>query len=99
MRTAPQGCVSRILGQTPPGSLCGSWEVFERLAGDVAFQAAHDLACGEAFCSPPPDVVAGLGVAAHPGQHDLVERSVGVPVSAMIQPDTAAGLARSGRDW
>ncbi len=39
------GCVSRLLGQTPPaGSSCGSWQVFECLAGDVAFEAAHDLA-------------------------------------------------------
>ncbi len=68
-----------------PDRLCGSWEVFERLSGDVAFQAAHDLACGEAFGSAAPHVVAGLGVAGHAGQHDLVERRVGVSVSAMIQ--------------
>jgi hypothetical protein len=37
-------CVSRLLGQTPPtGSSCCAGQVFERLAGDVAFQAAHDL--------------------------------------------------------
>jgi hypothetical protein len=37
------GASAGLLGQTPPGSLCSSWEVFERLAGDVAFQTAHDL--------------------------------------------------------
>jgi hypothetical protein len=26
-----------------PDRLCGSWQVFERLAGDIAFETAHDL--------------------------------------------------------
>ena len=26
--------------------LCGPWQVFERLTGDVAFQTAHDLSGG-----------------------------------------------------
>jgi hypothetical protein len=44
MRTAPVGASAGQLGQAPPAGLsCGSWEVFERLAGDVAFQASHDL--------------------------------------------------------
>ena len=42
--------------------LCGPWQVFERLTGDVAFQTAHDLACGEALGPSPPHVVAGPGV-------------------------------------
>jgi len=68
------------------------------LAGDVAFQAAHDLACGQTLGSAAPDVVAGLVVAAHAGEDDLVERSVGLPVPATIEPDPSAGFARPGRD-
>jgi hypothetical protein len=64
----------------PPGLSCGAWQVFERLAGDVAFETAHDLASRESFGSAPPYVVAGLSVATHAGQDDLVERSVGLPV-------------------
>ena len=45
MRTAPPGVRQPGNWVRPhPGLLCGSWEVFEGLAGDVAFQAAHDLA-------------------------------------------------------
>ncbi len=37
-----RGRVSRILGQTPP-TISSRLQVFEDLAGNVAFQAAHDL--------------------------------------------------------
>jgi hypothetical protein len=45
MKTASGDASAGSLGQTPPGSSCSAWQVFERLAGDVAFQTAHDL-CG-----------------------------------------------------
>jgi hypothetical protein len=44
MRTAPRGVRQPVTGSDPTRNwLCGLWEVFERLSGDVAFQAAHDL--------------------------------------------------------
>ena len=45
MRTAPRGVRQPDTGSDPThGSSCDSGQVFEGLAGDVAFQAPHDLA-------------------------------------------------------
>ena len=71
--------------------------MFERLAGDVAFQTAHDLVGRQALGSTPPDVVAGLVVAAHAGQDDLVERRVGLPVPAMIGVGDSSNFAVAAR--
>ena len=60
LRTAPYGASAGLLGQTPPMFLRRLGEMLERLAGDVAFQAAHDLSGIQPLGSPPPDVAAGL---------------------------------------
>ena len=88
--------VSRILGQNSPGSPCGPWQVLERLTGDAAFETPHDLASQQAFGPSPPDVVAGLVVARHAGQDDPVERSVGLPVPAVLQANPAISLSPQG---
>ena len=79
LRTAPRGASAGLLGQTPPMSLRRLGEMLERLTGDVASRTAHDLSGVQALGSPPPDVVAGLIIGCHAGQHDAVERSVGLP--------------------
>jgi hypothetical protein len=62
MRTAPQGCVSRILGQAPTQISCDVLEMFERLSRDKTFQAAHDLSCVLPFFTSSGDIRFGLGV-------------------------------------
>ena len=89
LRTALLGASAGLLGQTPPMSLRRLGEVFERLAGDVAFQAAHDLCGAQPLGSPPSHVVAGLVVGCHAGEHDAVERSVCLPVAASVEPHPA----------
>ena len=63
------------------------------MAGDVAFQAAHDFTGVEALGAAASDITAGLVVGGHPGDHDLIQRRVGVAVAATVDamPD---GLAR-----
>src|SRR6266700_6855830 len=65
------------------------------LAGDVAFQAADDLAFALAFVGAPFDVVLGRLVVAHADEDDPVERRVGLPVAASVEP-VPAGLAGRG---
>lgn len=62
IRTASQDASAGLWGQTPPRFLDRCGEVFEDLAGDVAFQAAHDLSSVEAFGPSASDVLAGLVV-------------------------------------
>jgi hypothetical protein len=50
------------------------------LAGDVAFQHAHDLSFREALFGAPLDVGAGAGVVAHAGEHDPPQRMVRLTV-------------------
>ena len=76
-------CVSRLIGSD---STQGSGEVFEGLSGYVAFEAAHDLWCGEPFGSSPGHIGSGLGMAAHPGEDDPVEGGVGLTVTAPVEP-------------
>ncbi len=45
-----------------------------------------------------PDIVTGLFIAAHAGQHDAVERCVRLSVTATVETDSAAGLPRTRRD-
>jgi hypothetical protein len=62
MRTAPHGCVSRLLGQAPTQILCDVLEMFERLSRDKAFEAAHDLCCVLPFVTSSGDIRFGSGV-------------------------------------
>jgi len=87
--------VSRMLGQTPP-TISSRLQVFEDLAGNVAFQAAHDLWGVQSFGSAARHVAAGLGVVAHAGEHDAIQRGVGLAVAAAVEPIPAAGLAGAG---
>ncbi len=54
--------VSRLIGSDPTLISGRLWELFVDLTGDVAFQAAHDLGCGESLGSPAGDVLAGFVV-------------------------------------
>ncbi len=67
------------------------------LAGDVALEAAHDLALRFAFASPPLGVGAGAVAVAKPADGDQVQRAVGLTVAARVEAMTG-GLARGGRD-
>ena len=51
-----------LLGQTPPMFLRCSREMLERLAGDVAFQAAHDLSGVQPLGSAASHVATSLFV-------------------------------------
>jgi hypothetical protein len=51
-----------LLGQAPPMSLCRSRDVLERLAGDVAFHATHDLSGVHASGSTASHIVASCFV-------------------------------------
>ena len=64
--------------------------MFERLAGDVAFQAAHDLSGVQALGLASPDIVASFVIAAHAGQHDPIERRVRLTVTAPVETDPPA---------
>ena len=62
--------------------------VFEEskdVAGDVAFQAAHDLFLGHALGGSPFDVGAGDRVALHPVEHDGEQGVVGAAVAAPVE--------------
>src|SRR5580700_11185592 len=67
------------------------------LAGDVALQAADDLAAGLAFCPAAGDVVPGALVAGEPDHDDPPERVVGLAVAALVQP-VPGDLARGRLD-
>jgi hypothetical protein len=64
------------------------WRLEEEvdLAGDVALAAADDLELGVALGDAAGDVVLGALVDAHAGDHDQVQRRVGVAVAAPMQP-------------
>jgi len=66
----------------------GRWRVLEgaeEVVGDVALEAALDLAVGLAFGSSLLGVSASGGVVAKPGEHDDVEGSVELAVTAAGQ--------------
>ena len=65
------------------------------LSGDESFEAADDLAFGEAFGSSALHVGDGRRVPSHADDHDSVERRVRLAVAAVIESMTAVGLARS----
>ena len=72
-----------------PGPSLRIWsvgrEVGVELAGDVALQAAHDLAGGASFGEATRDVFAGAFVVAHAGEHDAPERMVGLAVATRVE--------------
>jgi hypothetical protein len=53
----------------------------EDLPGSVAFEAADDFAPGLALLDPALVVVLGARVDPQAGEHDAVERGVGLPVA------------------
>src|SRR5207302_982705 len=55
------------------------------LAGDVAFEAAHDLSFRECFGSAACDVGSGVGVPTHADHGDHVEGAVGRAVSSGVE--------------
>ena len=68
--------------------LLGVHEVRVDLAGDVAFQDAHDLAGGEPFVGATRDVFAGAFIAAHAREHDPPQRMVRLAVPAGVESVT-----------
>ena len=56
------------------------------LSGDVAFQAAHDLALGAPFVQPTLDIYFCSRVGTHTTQNNYVQCAVRLPVPATIQP-------------
>src|SRR5215204_552405 len=75
----------------------GGFEESVELAGEVADQAASDLAVGLALSPSPLGVAAGGRVVSQPGQDDEVQRLVELAVPEAIQPDWH-GLAAGGGD-
>src|SRR5438093_7458260 len=67
------------------------------LAGDVALEAADDLAAVEAFGFASLGVGAGAGVVAEAADGDHVECAVGLAVAAVVEA-VAAGAAAAGLD-
>jgi hypothetical protein len=63
---------------------CGG-EVFPNFSGDVAFDAADDLAFLESLFETSLHVVTCGLVVAEPNDDDPVERSVGLPVSSPVE--------------
>lgn len=63
------------------------------LAGDVAFEAADDLAFRHALLRPSLDVGAGACITADACHDDPVEGSVGLAVATAVQPP-APSLSR-----
>ena len=63
------------------------------LAGDVALEAAQDLAFAEAFGGAALDVASGWLVVPQSGYRDDVEGAVGGAVAASAEPVAAAGRA------
>src|SRR5512132_4394012 len=68
------------------------------LAGHIALEAADDLGLGVALGDAAGDVVLGALVDAHAGDHDQVQRRVGLAVAAPVEP-VALGLAGGGGQW
>ena len=70
--------------------------MFEDLAGGVAFQAAHDLGGVASLVSASRHVAAGLGVVGHAGEHDAIQRGVGLAASAAVEPVTGVFPVEAG---
>ena len=61
------------------------FELFEELAGDVALEAASDLAVGFSFSSSAVGVGAGCGVGAESGERDDVEGPIELAVAGSVE--------------
>ena len=87
------------MGRSALCGRCGSlgFEDAEEVAGDVALQAALDLAGCLAFGGAAGGVGAGGGVMLEAGEHDGVQRAVELSVAAAVEPE-ADGLPRAGGD-
>ena len=57
-------------------------------AGEESFEAADDLGFSLAFGGAAGDVGLGGGVVLHPHDDGAVERGVGLPVAAVVEPVT-----------
>jgi|SRR5450755_49567 hypothetical protein len=68
------------------------------LAGDVAFEAAHDLTLAFAFTHAALGVGVGALAVAQTADRDEVQRSVGLAVAAGVEA-VANGFARGRGDW
>src|SRR5450755_3813621 len=73
------------------GEVCAEGVV--DLAGDVAFEAAHDVALGLAFGRAALGVCTGALAVAQPAGSDQVKRPVGLAVAAVVEAVTGC-LAR-----
>src|SRR5829696_6095789 len=69
----------------------------EGLGGDVALEEADGFTSGLSVGQASSWIVLAAGVPAQPGQGDPVERGVGLPITATVEPP-AAGLAGGGLD-
>jgi hypothetical protein len=78
----------------------GGGEGAVEFAGDVALEAASDLAGGLALGGAASDVGAGPGTATHSDHGDGVDRAVECAIAAAVEPvaygSAAAGLQRAG---
>ena len=66
------------------------------LAGEEAFEAPDDLACGPAASSPSCDVVDGRLVESHADDDGSIEGGVGLSVATPIEADCAHCLGTRG---
>jgi hypothetical protein len=57
----------------------------EDLAGRIAFEATDDFATGLALLDPALVVVLGTRVDPQAGEHDAVERGIGLPVTTTVE--------------
>ena len=82
-----------------PDLLCVH-EVRVDLASDVAFQDAHDLACGTTFGDPARDIFAGAFIATHARERDPPQGMVRLAVPTGVQAMTVDFPRRrpQGRD-
>lgn len=71
----------------------GGWQESEEFAGEVALQAADDLALRHALGGAAGDVVDRRLMLLHPHGDDSVERCVGLAVPATVPAVSAVGLA------
>ena len=68
------------------------------LAGEEAFEAPDDIACGPAASSPSCDVVDGRLVESHADDDGSIEGGVGLSVATPIEAVPAGGHPGRGRD-
>src|SRR4051812_34224625 len=86
-RRARRGC----------GVRAGGFEDAEQAAGEVALEAALDLAWGFALGEAPRGVGAGGGVVLEAGERDGMQRAVELAVAGAVE-SVADRLARGGGD-